>query len=294
MKSVKCPECGFVGWADSERCKKCGVARLPDLTSDQQQPPPTYLENRGFEPQYSAGPDPRYSAGTDPRYSDRQLKKGLAITALVIGILDLFTLGLLGIGAIAGVVVAIVALSNAKRKPYEYGGQSLATAGLVMSIVSVVMAVPIGIVAAIAIPNLLASRRAANEGSSIAALRTLHSAEQTYQATYGNGSYGTLSQLRQQGLIHSDLADGMRHGYKFTVEIKEWGSDGPAGFQVVGVPLDYGSTGRRSFFVDETGVIRAADNFGAKATELDEPLNSSGYSSSSPPSRSSSYDSRDY
>ncbi len=47
----------------------------------------------------------------------------------------------------------------------------------------------IGIIAAIAIPNLLASRRAANEGSAQSSLRTIHSSQATYQATSGNGAY---------------------------------------------------------------------------------------------------------
>src|SRR2546426_2921075 len=50
----------------------------------------------------------------------------------------------------------------------------------------------IGIIAAIAIPNLLASRRAANEGSAEQSLRTISSAEATYQNTAGNCTYGTL------------------------------------------------------------------------------------------------------
>ena len=49
----------------------------------------------------------------------------------------------------------------------------------------------IGIIAAIAIPNLLASRRAANEGSAQQSIRTIHSAQATYQATKGNGAYST-------------------------------------------------------------------------------------------------------
>ena len=50
-----------------------------------------------------------------------------------------------------------------------------------------IVVVIIGIIAAIAIPNLLAARRAANEGSAIASLRTLHGAQSTYFATHGNG-----------------------------------------------------------------------------------------------------------
>src|SRR2546421_726717 len=63
----------------------------------------------------------------------------------------------------------------------------------------------IGIIAAIAIPNLLASRRAANEGSAQQSLRTMSSAEATYQATAGNGSYGPVSAMVTQNLIDSVL-----------------------------------------------------------------------------------------
>ena len=52
-----------------------------------------------------------------------------------------------------------------------------------------IVVVIIGIIAAIAIPNLLAARRSANEGSAISSLRTIHGAEMTYQATTGAGNY---------------------------------------------------------------------------------------------------------
>jgi type IV pilus assembly protein PilA len=51
----------------------------------------------------------------------------------------------------------------------------------------------IGIVAAIAIPNLLASRRAANEGSAQSSLRTISTCQATYQATTGHGDYGDMA-----------------------------------------------------------------------------------------------------
>jgi hypothetical protein len=203
-------------------------------------------------------------------------------------------MGILGIGAITGIVLAVVALSKAKRNPYEYGGQSLATAGLVINIISVVMLVPVGIIAAIAIPNLLASRRAANEGATIAVLRKIHAAEATYQATNGNGAYGTIDQLVTYELIPPDLATGMHYGYKFKVEIKPAGYDEPATFQAVGVPLTYGNSGIRSFYVDESGVIRGGDDRGAAATELDAPVNQDSYSSSSPSRRYSSSSSDQY
>lgn len=52
-----------------------------------------------------------------------------------------------------------------------------------------IVVVIIGIIAAIAIPNLLAARRSANEGSAVSAMRNLHSAQTTFQATRGSGQY---------------------------------------------------------------------------------------------------------
>src|ERR1700704_6644566 len=63
----------------------------------------------------------------------------------------------------------------------------------------------IGIIAAIAIPNLLASRRAANEGSAQQSLRTMSSAEATYRATAGGGNYGPVDSMVTQNLIDSTL-----------------------------------------------------------------------------------------
>lgn len=244
MHSIKCSQCGFVGWSGAESCKMCGT-------------PLTQQSNVAL---------PR-----DHFMVERDLKKGLAVFSLVLGVINLFTIGLLGVGAILGIVLAVVALNRVKRDPYVYGGKGLATAGLVTSILSLVIVVPIGIVAAIAIPNLLASRRAANEGATISVLRKIHSAEATYQATVGNGQYGTLEQLAAEHLIAPEVASGSRYGYQFKVELSP-GIDTVAGFQATGVPLSYPNSGRRSFFVSENGVIRAADNQGNPATEVDPPL----------------------
>src|SRR5436853_3123506 len=87
-----------------------------------------------------------------------------------------------------------------------------------------IVVVIIGIIAAIAIPNLLASRRSANEGSAISAMRTLHGAQMTYAATYGSGNYagviGTpdntgLLALAGPGLVDSVLGGGLKSGYMF-------------------------------------------------------------------------------
>src|SRR5947209_12450017 len=75
----------------------------------------------------------------------------------------------------------------------------------------------IGIIAAIAIPSLLASRRAANEASAIASLRTIHSAEVTYFATTGgNTTYTDIAGLGAATLIDPALTSLTKSGYTFT------------------------------------------------------------------------------
>jgi hypothetical protein len=95
-------------------------------------------------------------------------------------------------------------------------------------------------------------------------------------------------------LLNPELAVGTRHGYRFTVDIKASRYNEPPGFEAVGVPVTYGDTGKRSFYVDETGVIRASDNQGAPATAFDPPLGNRTYSSSSSRSDGYSEDFRQY
>jgi prepilin-type N-terminal cleavage/methylation domain-containing protein len=115
----------------------------------------------------------------------------------------------------------------------------------------------IGIIAAIAIPNLLASRRAANEGSAQQSLRTMASAEATYKSTAGNGNYGPVSDLVLQNLIDSTLGGGVKSGYNFTTNT-EPASD-PNAFVLAAAPSALGSlpTGTREFCVDQSGVMTA-------------------------------------
>ena len=179
MKSAKCPQCGFVGWADAESCKKCGAAIAP-------QPAYASDEPGSSETVYYAPPP----GGFQP-----ELKQGLAITAMVVGILNFLFLGIFGITTIAGIVISAIAMKKIKRYPHLYGGQSFALTGLIMNIVSAVFLIPVIIILSIAVPNLYASRRAANEGSAINSLRKIHAAEATYQATAGRGEFGNIEDL---------------------------------------------------------------------------------------------------
>lgn len=102
---------------------------------------------------------------------------------------------------------------------------------------------------------------AANETAAIARLRAIASAEAQYQVESG-GEYGTLDQLVQKRYVN-DPSGGKLTGYRFEVQVKR------GGFQATAVPVQAGISGRRSFYVDETRVVHAADKNGAPASASD-------------------------
>ena len=128
----------------------------------------------------------------------------------------------------------------------------------------------IGIIAAIAIPNLLASRKAANESSAIASLRTIGSAQATYLQILGNNAdYATdLVALGPAGakLIDDQLgaaATSTKNGYNFSM------SGAALTFSVNADPVS-ANTGTRHFFSDASGVIRSDTS--ATATASSAPV----------------------
>jgi type IV pilus assembly protein PilA len=132
-----------------------------------------------------------------------------------------------------------------------------------------IVVVIIGIIAAIAIPNLIAARRAANEGSAQATNRVLHSAQVTFQATTGNGDFagtaGTvgitgLTALGAANLIDSQLALGNKSGYNYVTNRTAKATNVSPEFQVGANPATVSgvtATGTRRFCVATDGVVRA-------------------------------------
>jgi type IV pilus assembly protein PilA len=129
------------------------------------------------------------------------------------------------------------------------------------------------IIAAIAIPNLLRSKMAANEASAVGSLRTINTASVAYNTTYGQ--YPTnLSNLQTSGavsstaadLINSVLASGTKSGYTFAYAVGSSNSQ----YTLTAAPVTVGITGQRYFYTDQSGVIRA--NTSGAATSASTPL----------------------
>jgi len=138
------------------------------------------------------------------------------------------------------------------------------------------------IIAAIAIPNLLRSRIAANEASAVGSIRTINTAEVTYSSSYPDCGFTTLTNLGGSGgnttgagLIDSVLAGGIKSGYSFGTTVSGGtgcgtGTGTPNSvYTVVGNPTS-AQTGQRYFFSDQSGVIRY--NTSGAATNTSPPL----------------------
>jgi prepilin-type N-terminal cleavage/methylation domain-containing protein len=130
------------------------------------------------------------------------------------------------------------------------------------------------IILSIALPQMSKSRMHAQEMSAVAEMRTLNQAEVQYQSQFGQ--YATaLGQLgppaasgaaegpQAAGLIPGSLASGVTGGYNFSITAT------PGGYGISAVPKAFGSTGRRTFYSDQTAVIR--ENWGQDPATANSP-----------------------
>jgi hypothetical protein len=130
----------------------------------------------------------------------------------------------------------------------------------------------------------------AGEDNAVAALRKLATALETYRRAYGKlpdaleplgpAPKGEISP-EAAGLIDADLSAGNKEGYAIRYRIVPPGGNLPeedanqaAKFELAATPIEYGKTGRRSFFLDSGGVLRGADKQGAVATSADPRITS--------------------
>jgi prepilin-type N-terminal cleavage/methylation domain-containing protein len=137
------------------------------------------------------------------------------------------------------------------------------------------------IIAAIAIPNLLRSRIAANQASAVGSLRTLNTAEITYSSTFnvgfsssmgylGPGAAGANPTSTAAGLIDSVLSVGSKSGYNFAYTAGAADTSGRINtYSFTAVPIT-SSTGTNYYYTDQSGVIR--QNSTTTAAASDSPI----------------------
>src|SRR5271163_3578003 len=245
-----CPRCAASLQDSVAFCPSCGssvgaYAAAPPLS------PPSNPLNHGASTAYAVAP----------------ATSGKAIASLVCGILAYIIPFFLAIPAI---VFGHIALSDIKKSAGRLKGQGLAIAGLVLGYLGIAVIPFILIIAAIAIPNLLRSRMAANEATAVGTLRTYNTAMVTYASMCPNNGFpGSVQNLGPGGsgceranLVGAVLAapDASKSGYRFFYSPGQSDNLGRVvSYTIAADPITDNTTGIRHFFTDESGVIRASN-----------------------------------
>ncbi len=231
-----CAKCGATLQESSQFCDRCGAPA-------------------------TAQPNPAPAQVALP--TENGETSGKALASLLTGIFGLVLFPI----AIVAIILGHMSRSEIRKSNGRLKGNGMATAGLVMGYGAFAIIPFVLIIAAIAIPNLLRARIAANESSAVAGVRTLNTAEISYQSEYPKvGFTCSLSALGGSGssapsadhaqLIDDRLASGEKYGYRF--ELRNCVNSETDGhkYQVVAYPLARHQTGVRAFCSDETAVIR--------------------------------------
>jgi type IV pilus assembly protein PilA len=119
------------------------------------------------------------------------------------------------------------------------------------------------IIVTVALPKLNKARMYAQETAALKAIQTINTAQVQYNSQFGRFA-ASLTELgpptsgadtvSAANLISADLASGEKQGYRFTL------TGTPGGYAITAVPSAFGSTGSRTFFSDQSLVIR--ENYG--------------------------------
>jgi len=176
-----------------------------------------------------------------------------AIISLVCGVLFFVPLAFIG-----AIVFGHLGLSEIKKSAGRLKGEGIAIAGLVLGYFWIAGIPMFLIVAAIAIPNLLRARMAANESSAVAEIRQLVASEVTYSTDHPQEGFTCSLPALEKAGVSGALASGQRAGYAFELTGCAPGAEGGPNmkYQVVAYPVRRNQTGVRAFCSDESAVIK--------------------------------------
>jgi len=152
-------------------------------------------------------------------------------------------------------------------------------AAILVVVLGIISLPIIGIISTIAIPSLMRSRSNANEAAVIGTMKSVVEMQNKFQQachidTDGNGvgDFGTFEEIHAQdhGVVSEQLSTGHHCGYRFELSITHGNGETQPGFELVANPIISKETGVRSFYTDETGVVRFEGD--AWATKESPPL----------------------
>lgn len=127
-----------------------------------------------------------------------------------------------------------------------------------------------------------AQETVAREMLAVAALHQIASAAETYRKGFGYlpESLVQIGPAPKEGispdaagLIDADLASGTKENYTFRYRLFNSSHDADARYEIIATPIQYGPGGRRSFYLDSSGILRGADKIGDVAGPDDPRLN---------------------
>jgi hypothetical protein len=270
-----CRNCGTANPDSGQFCSNCGQPLSSAVARTT--PGPT--------------PVPGSSIATPPPVIGDAPTSGKAIASLVCGVFTFFLPA-----SIAAIILGHISLSEIRKSAGRIGGRGIAITGLVLGYLGLAV-IPIIFIAAIAI-SMSHERVPANEAAAVGALRSVNTAAIIYAATFENGFPSSLDVLAEgtagdstcnhAAMLHPSLTSGSKYGYVFTYSpqfpdgatapvispkaaAKGCTSGGASGYTLTADPVRRGKTGRRSFYTDQSGVIRFSGN-GESATANSPPL----------------------
>ena len=223
-----CQKCGKPNDEGSQFCSSCGqpLSSSPAM--------PTSVQAAPVVPPPVATPE----------------TSGKAIASLICGLL-----GFMLPAAIAAVILGHISRSEIRKSGGRLTGSGMALVGLIFGYLCLAF-IPIVIIAAIAIPNLLRARIAANEASAVSMIRTINVIETSFAGAHPEAGYTcSLADLASLSGAESlrGLRSGERHGYVFRIE-----GCSTQGYVVSATPSTMHQTGEHAYCSGQDGVVRSA------------------------------------
>ena len=197
--------------------------------------------------------------------------------------------------ALVAIVLGHMSRADIRKSAGRLTGDGIAVASLVLGYIGLAIVPIIVYIVMVVLPGLAGTPVAADESAALTALHTINEAAGSYKNTYGNGFPPSLEALSgianpacdHAALIDNELASGTRNGYTFTYtpQARQGSSSSSAtslapangcsaagadGYAITANPVERGATGQRSFYTDQSGVIRSEPN--GPATQASPPV----------------------